>query len=1231
MKLKHYLFTLTLLSIVLIALALVVTQTNQYEEALPTLAVLPTSIASTAGDEIQAVQQVDSAPQSLVLAEESVDETIVLPDEESVIVDDTAEDIVEPVEEVIEETVSELPAQGEATLIDTSTVTVPGRVVIHFTSYATEDERAAYIQSIGGTIEESIDSLDAVVVSVPDTVVTDMPESPFVDTSESDFYVSALDTFVPNDPRFDDQWGVVQIGAPAVWSSITENSVQVNVAVIDSGVCLTHPDLKDRLTPGWDYVQDDAEPQDEFGHGCGVAGIIAANLNNGRGIAGIAPNSYIMPLRVLDKTGLGTYSDVASAITYAVDHGAQIINLSLGGTNSSQLLYDAISYADSYGVLVVAAAGNNSQPRALYPAAYDEVVAVGSIDQQLNQSGFSNYGSDIDLWAPGEDILTTTSGNSYAMMNGTSFAAPHVTGIAALEIAMGRSLVVNGSLLNINPPDVVEVVTPVPNEGEEFGRPVPDVEIPAEIITDEWVVELSSGTNPERFARRQNLEYVGPLGDLESFYIFRSPDTDTSVQAAEYTASALEVSAQVEWFEQNILIPGTLRQIPTDPLYTDQWHLNGNGGRDNINVEPAWNSGYNGSGVTIAIVDDGLQRVHPDFSNKYSAAASHDFRDNDDDPSPNTAYDYHGTSVAGVAAADDNSTCGTGVAYDATVSGLRQDASWIDIINNSQILSWKVELNDVYNNSWGPTDSGTFLGGLSKAHLKSFQTGVTNGRDGKGSIYVWAGGNGGDWGDYSNADAWAGSRYTIAVAATNINGQRSVYSELGSNILVAAPSNDGYFDTFGYFVPYVGAGITTSDLLGNNGYNPGANEPADNDCTNSFGGTSSATPVVSGVVALMLEANPDLTWRDVQHILVNSADQNDASDSDWTTNGAGHHINHKYGFGRVNAGAAVAWAEVWSNVGDEYVTGMKKPVKVNLPIPDDSIAPGIPGTSLVSTFKVEENVRMEHVEVKIDVDHSWRGDLGITLISPSGTRSDLLAFRPDDLNDDIDSFVFTTVRNWDEESAGVWTLEVYDNWGGAQGILKSWQLTIYGNGLPAPIPKKPADGEVLSKNPVGFSWNKVKNAVSYEIQIDTVNPPASVIINVGKNTKYDSMLLLRDYYWRVRAVDEQGNRSLWSAIQSISVVSDSKAAPQPYRFVTHSPFLSWTSVSWSWQYEIEISNDSRFKTVLESRTVLGFSQAIITNWLGNGVYYWRVRAQGLDGKWGNWSEVGSFLVDVPIT
>jgi len=236
-----------------------------------------------------------------------------------------------------------------------------------------------------------------------------------------------------DDPLVDSQWGWERIGGNEL--AEVGNGQGVTVAVLDTGVDATHPDLGGRVLPGWDSMDDTGDGRsDPNGHGTHVAGIIAATANNSLGIAGIAPAVDILPVRVLDASGNGDDDELAYGIIWAVDHGADILNLSIGGAVPSDLLKGAIDYALSMDVLVVVAAGNSgaSGNEPSYPAAYEEALAVGATDSADRRSLFSNTGAYLDIAAPGSWIVSTWPGGRYQTSSGTSMAAPFVAATAAL-------------------------------------------------------------------------------------------------------------------------------------------------------------------------------------------------------------------------------------------------------------------------------------------------------------------------------------------------------------------------------------------------------------------------------------------------------------------------------------------------------------------------------------------------------------------------------------------------------------------------------------------------------------------------------------------------------------------------------------------------------------------------------------------------------------------------------
>ena len=273
---------------------------------------------------------------------------------------------------------------------------------------------------------------DAVVAAVDDRLNR---TDDTVLSIEADQTVASL-----GDPLRSQQWALNSTSFEATWS--TTRGSGVKVAVIDTGVRGDHEDLSSILLPGVDYVNGTDGRTDPNGHGTHVAGIIAAHADNGRGIAGGAPDVRIMPVRVLDANGSGSTSNVAAGIIWAANNGARVINLSLGG-GYSQGMRDAVIYAVNKGVVVLAAAGNGGDGAApVYPGAFDESIAVASVDSNRNRSSFSNTGSYVDIAAPGSSILSSysSSANAYAAMSGTSMATPYAAAAAALVVSAKPSL-----------------------------------------------------------------------------------------------------------------------------------------------------------------------------------------------------------------------------------------------------------------------------------------------------------------------------------------------------------------------------------------------------------------------------------------------------------------------------------------------------------------------------------------------------------------------------------------------------------------------------------------------------------------------------------------------------------------------------------------------------------------------------------------------------------------------
>ena len=337
---------------------------------------------------------------------------------------------------------------------------VPDQIVVKLKEGLNSPYAAQLHTAQETTVVDEIPQIGVQILRVPpgeiEARITAYRADPRVEYAEPDYIAQPANE--PNDPYYGDgaQWGLQKIFAPQAWDLSTGDS-DVVIAVLDWGVDLDHPDLRDKMWTnpdeipdnetdddgngytddvyGWDFANDDNNPQDDYGHGSHVAGIAAAATNNGVGIAGVAFNNRIMAVKVGDgATGKARYSSIANGIIYAADNGVKVINLSLGGYAFSTNLGDAVNYAWAAGCIMVGAAGNNNKSDLFYPAAYDNVIGVSSTDQNDVRASSSNYGSYISVAAPGVGIYSTYwNGNStYTFMSGTSMATPHVAGLAAL-------------------------------------------------------------------------------------------------------------------------------------------------------------------------------------------------------------------------------------------------------------------------------------------------------------------------------------------------------------------------------------------------------------------------------------------------------------------------------------------------------------------------------------------------------------------------------------------------------------------------------------------------------------------------------------------------------------------------------------------------------------------------------------------------------------------------------
>lgn len=477
---------------------------------------------------------------------------------------------------------------------------------------------------------------------------------------------------------------------------------------------------------------------------------------------------------------------------------------------------------------------------------------------------------------------------------------------------------------------------------------------------------------------------------------------------------------------------------PADPLYPSQWHFGQIGqlgyrtDANTLGIERVWQD-YTGSGVSVGIWDDGVQISHWDLAGNYDASkrASVDGRLNPGLPA--TSDDGHGTSVAGLIAAQSNGEGGVGVAFGARFTPVQIFGGADDI--NKYWTRYLTTLDSLGNFAVTNHSYGGFPDFSSYGDVVRFAAASSGGRSGLGTINVKSAGNSNVDG---NGDALDASRHTVTVAALDTTGNVASYSTYGAHILVAAP-----------------AGSVTTDLLGNN---TGYDGVLGGDYTNRFGGTSAAGPVTVGVVALMLNANSVLGWRDVQNILAYSATGTGSLYGGATTNennvwkwngtdnwnGGGLHYSEDYGYGTVNAFNAVRMAEVWSLLYPVAGTSANEvAVTTGTLTANRSIADR---QTLSYTFNVRDNVELEHVSLRLSLKHTDFTDLRISLVSPSGTRMSLYdgSTGSGSTSDSGLTYTFGIDGLRGEMATGTWTLAIQDAIRRNSGTLQSVNFTGFG-------------------------------------------------------------------------------------------------------------------------------------------------------------------------------------------
>ncbi|KAK3354950.1 peptidase S8/S53 domain-containing protein [Neurospora tetraspora] len=600
---------------------------------------------------------------------------------------------------------------------------------------------------------------------------------------------------------------------------------------------------------------------------------------------------------------------------------------------------------------------------------------------------------------------------------------------------------------------------------------------------DYYVLHLDGRTSPTEVARSLGLSHEGPLGELQDHHLFVGSKAEHDIVKRELTerrrrkrslGDEPHVLDSVLFSEKQILRkPWEKRMVPRpagpsrrglfsdqgvdwavkkqnevigtlgikDPIFKEQWHLFNTvqTGHD-VNVTGLWLEGITGKNATVAIVDDGLDMETDDLKDNYYAQGSWDFNDKVPDPKPRLSDDKHGTRCAGEVSAGKNNACGVGVAYDSRIAGLRILSKLISDSDEAVAMNYDFQHNQIYSCSWGPPDDGQSMDAPGILIKRAMLNAVQKGRGGLGSIYVFASGNGAGNGDNCNFDGYTNSIYSITVGAVDRNGDHPYYSESCSANLVVTYSSGG------------GDSIHTTDV--------------GNACSDTHGGTSAAAPLAAGIFALVLQVRPDLSWRDMQHLTVNTAVPINLDSGEWQTTAIGKQFSHMYGYGKLDSYAIVQAAKTWKKVKPQ--AWFYSPwIHVNKAIPQGDT--GVAVTYEVTQAMLDEaNLeRLEHITVTMNIAHTRRGDLSVDLISPNKLVSHLSVSRKnDEAHAGYDDWTFMSVLHWGETGVGNWTIIVKDTQVNShEGVFTDWHLKLWGESKDAskakvlPMPTEEDDND----------------------------------------------------------------------------------------------------------------------------------------------------------------------------
>ncbi|XP_063539588.1 neuroendocrine convertase 1-like [Cydia strobilella] len=514
----------------------------------------------------------------------------------------------------------------------------------------------------------------------------------------------------------------------------------------------------------------------------------------------------------------------------------------------------------------------------------------------------------------------------------------------------------------------------------------------------------------------RRIRWAEPLFSKSRVKRYPTPEPDASLERVKRIDTQAEKRQKRE----------VNRPLFNDELWEEEWYLQDSRNvrslhRLDLNVLPVYAMGYTGRGVRVTVLDDGVEHNHTDLRDNYDPEISWDCNDGDPDPSPSQKdlrRNSHGTRCAGeIAMTANNVKCGVGVAWGAKVGGVRMlDGRITDRVEGEGIgYAW--DKVDIYSASWGPSDDGRTVEGPGRLAMQAFKRGVTQGRSGKGVIYVWANGNGGIHQDNCNCDGYSSSIYTVSIGSVSQHGRFPWYGEVCSSTLAVAYSSGARKDQK----------IATTDT--------------NDSCTLDHTGTSAAAPLAAGIIALALEANSNLTWRDVQHLIAWTSDSSTlAGNSGWQINDIGLRFDLRFGFGLLNAEALVSRALNWITVPEKLICHIPPQYKIK-----QKLSSGQQVNIYFDVHVCPVNY-VEHVELVINIHYSKRGALQAYLTSARGTRVELLSARPEDTsNAAFSNWRLMSIATWGENPKGVWNAVILDDTDEANvGEVGETTLIIHG-------------------------------------------------------------------------------------------------------------------------------------------------------------------------------------------